>query len=214
MDVDVQQRTRQARSIYAGGIPPGVSETDLMLFFTDIIERASGMRWDSPPVLNINVNAERVYTFIELCSMELAAGCMELDGIQYDHPSCPSTIIRIRRPDHFRGLLPSSCVPIKLDLQPLGLIQPPGTIIQQASATSLSKIFVGGLPYDLSDSQFRELLGSFGPIKSLNQVLGPGGNTKGFGFCEYVSMEHGEAAIAELHNMPCGDKTLTSGAWW
>jgi len=202
--VDPQlQLTRHARRVYAGGIPAGVSEAELMLFFTDVIVRASGMRWDSPPVLKIYLNAERAYAFIEFCSMELCAGCMELDGIKFEHHSGPATI-RIRRPNDFRPeLVPSSCPPaIKLNLSSMG--------IQSAAASNASKIFIGGLPYNLTDEQVMELLGAFGPIKSFHQVRDPGAaNTKGYGFCEYADTQHAEAAIAGLHSMPLGEKTLT-----
>ena len=37
-------------------------------------------------------------------------------------------------------------------------------------ADSQDRVFVGGLPYYLSDEQCRELLGSFGAIKSFDLV--------------------------------------------
>ena len=37
-------------------------------------------------------------------------------------------------------------------------------------ADAQDRVFVGGLPYYLSDEQCKELLGSFGPIKSFDLV--------------------------------------------
>ena len=50
-----------------------------------------------------------------------------------------------------------------------------GTLIDAAE-----RIFVGGLPYYLTDDQCRELLGSFGAIKSFDLVKDRDtGNSKG-----------------------------------
>ncbi len=37
-------------------------------------------------------------------------------------------------------------------------------------ADSAERVFVGGLPYYLTDEQCKELLGSFGPLKSFDLV--------------------------------------------
>ena len=72
------------------------------------------------------------------------------------------------------------------------------------------RIFCGGLPYHLTDEQVRELLGAFGDIKNFNLVRDSGSNTsKGYAFCEYMDMTTTTTAIAGLHGLPIGDKTLT-----
>ena len=48
------------------------------------------------------------------------------------------------------------------------------------------RIFVGGLPYYLTEEQIRELLSSFGPLKAFDLVKDRDtGNSKGYGFCVY-----------------------------
>jgi splicing factor U2AF subunit len=82
--------------------------------------------------------------------------------------------------------------------------------ITNNNAIAPTKIFVGGLPYNLNDEQVTELLGAFGPIKAFNQVRDPGSQlTKGYAFCEYVTMESSEQACAGLNGMKIGEKTLT-----
>ena len=52
-----------------------------------------------------------------------------------------------------------------------------------------NKIFVGGLPYTLTDDNVKELLSVFGPLKSFHMVRDPGMTTsKGYGFCEFQEM--------------------------
>jgi RNA recognition motif-containing protein len=55
------------------------------------------------------------------------------------------------------------------------------------------RIFVGGLPYYLNDEQCRELLGSFGAIKSFDLVKDRDtGNSKGYGTAEPANdLHHG-----------------------
>lgn len=52
--------------------------------------------------------------------------------------------------------------------------------LQSNTADQADRIFVGGLPYYLTEEQCRELLGSFGPIKSFDLVKDrETGNSKG-----------------------------------
>jgi splicing factor U2AF subunit len=46
---------------------------------------------------------------------------------------------------------------------------------------------VGGLPYNLTEDNVKELLTVFGALKSFHLVKEPGMTTsKGYGFCEFV----------------------------
>lgn len=48
------------------------------------------------------------------------------------------------------------------------------------------RIFVGGLPYYLSEEQIVDLLSSFGPLRAFDLVKDRDtGNSKGYGFCIY-----------------------------
>ena len=54
--------------------------------------------------------------------------------------------------------------------------------MQGALVDAAERVFVGGLPYYLSEEQCRELLGSFGAIKSFDLVKDrETGNSKGYG---------------------------------
>lgn len=198
--------TRHARRIYAGGIPARATEVEIANFFNDIVTRAlAPVRLDGPPVLKVYLNTEKCYAFVEFPSIELCTACMSLDGVRFDHYTGP-TIIRVRRPNDYRPeLLPPSTAPIPvLNISVLGLTG------VSSNVSGPGKVFVGGLPYNLTDEQVMELLGAFGPIKAFHQVRDPGSvTTKGYGFCEYVNIANAEAAIAGLNGMALGDKTLT-----
>ena len=73
------------------------------------------------------------------------------------------------------------------------------------------RVFIGGLPYFLTEAQIRELLEAFGPITRFDLVRDRDtGGSKGYGFVVY---RDGPAitdiAIQGLHGMQMGDKQLT-----
>ncbi|GMP74712.1 hypothetical protein CsSME_00032052 [Camellia sinensis var. sinensis] len=72
------------------------------------------------------------------------------------------------------------------------------------------RIFVGGLPYYFTESQIRELLESFGPLRGFDLVKDrETGNSKGYGFCIYEDPAATDVACAALNGLKMGDKTLT-----
>ena len=172
-------QTRHARRIYVGGIPARVTEIEIANFFNDVVARAlAPARLDGPPVVKVYLNLEKCYAFVEFTTIELCTACMQLDGLRFDHYTGPTTL-RVRRPNDYRPeLLPPSNAPIpQLNLSVLGITG------SSSAAMGPNKLFVGGLPYNLTDEQVMELMGAFGPIKAFHQVRDPGSvTTKGYGF--------------------------------
>uniref|UniRef100_A0A7S3GNQ6 RRM domain-containing protein n=1 Tax=Spumella elongata TaxID=89044 RepID=A0A7S3GNQ6_9STRA len=203
--------TRHARRIYAGGIPPRATEIEIANFFNDVMTRAlHPARTEGPPVIKIYLNVEKCYAFVEFGSIELTTAAMQLDGIKFEHYT-GTTIVRVRRPNDYRPeMLPPNLGPIPtLNLTSFGIAPTIGGGASSAQ-TGPGKVFIGGLPYNLTDEQIMELMGAFGPIKSFHQVRDPGSITsKGYGFCEYVNPANAEAAIAGLNGMALGEKTLS-----
>ncbi|CAN0102742.1 unnamed protein product [Hapterophycus canaliculatus] len=193
------QQTRHARRLYIGGCPK-TSEEEMMGFFNDAINRALEYPVDGGPVASVYVSQEKAFAFLELKTMELATAVLELDGIMYK-----DTQLKMRRPsDYNPQLVPAPSGPIpKLNLSVLG-------IISSTVPDSDNKVFIGGLPYNLTEDQVRELLSAFGPLKSFHLVRDPGSPTsKGYGFCEYLNAGVTALACEGLHGMTLGDKTLT-----
>eukprot|EP01041_Mallomonas_annulata_P007598 gene7598-15567_t len=194
------QQTRHARRLYMGGIPAGTTENEVTLFFLDIIARA--LSKDSPeainPVIQVYINHDKCFAFVELKSIELTTACCQLDGIQFKNAS-----VKIRRPNDYKPELVGPHTPTPMNLSVLGLV---GTTV----ADGPNKVFVGGLPYHLSEDNVKELLSAFGPLKAFHLVREPGSsNSKGYGFCEYMDGASSRIACEGLNNMQIGDKCLT-----
>ena len=205
-DAARQQQTRHARRLYVGGIPPGTVEEELNSYFNNVIARATAphVLEGGPPVVQIYINPDKCFAFVELTSIELTTACLALDGMKYDHRTGTS-IIRVRRPNDFKAeLMPSNLQPLaNFNLNVFGM----GT---QAVADGPGKLFIGGLPYHLEDEQVKELLSAFGVLKNFHLVRDAGSVTsKGYGFCEYQDVMTTQNAIEGLNNLAIGEKTLT-----
>jgi len=183
-----------------GGVQ-GITEGELTTFFNEILVKAVGPSPDGGQhVLSVYVNQERAFAFVELKGIELTTACMALDGIRYqDHQ------LRIRRPsDYNAATAPQPTGPIPtLNLAALG-------IVSTTVSDGPNKVFIGGIPYHLSEEQVRELLTAFGPLKAFHLVREVGSATsKGYAFCEYLDPAITVKACEGLDGLQLGEKSLT-----
>ena len=119
--------------------------------------------------------------------------------------------IRVRRPNDYNPVVAASLGPSQpsasLNLAALGLAPGGGG---GHAADGPDRIFVGGLPYFLTEPQVRELLEAFGPLRALDIIRDKEtGNSKGYAFCVYADPAVTDMACAGLNGMAMGDKTLT-----
>jgi cold-inducible RNA-binding protein len=74
----------------------------------------------------------------------------------------------------------------------------------------MTKIYVGGLPYQTDDAQLQQIFSSYGEIASAKVITDrDSGRSKGFGFVEMSDDEAAKKAIAELHEAELGGRTIT-----
>lgn len=72
------------------------------------------------------------------------------------------------------------------------------------------KLYVGGLPYSVSDSQLEELFASHGTVESARVITDRmTGRSRGFGFVEMAGDSEADAAIEALNGTSFGGRTLT-----
>ncbi|CAH2069275.1 unnamed protein product [Thlaspi arvense] len=70
-----------------------------------------------------------------------------------------------------------------------------------ASSSQRRCVFVGNIPYDVTEEQLREICGEVGPVVSFRLVTDrETGKPKGYGFCEYKDEE---TALSALRNLKC-----------
>ncbi|KAL8103774.1 hypothetical protein AgCh_028102 [Apium graveolens] len=200
-----QQATRHARRVYVGGLPPLANEQTIATFFSHIMTAIGGnSAGPGDAVVNVYINHEKKFAFVEMRTVEEASNAMALDGIMFEGVS-----VRVRRPTDYNPSLAAALGPSQpnphLNLAAAGL-----TTGGLGGAEGPDRIFVGGLPYYFTEVQIRELLESFGPLRGFDLVKDRDtGNSKGYGFCVYEDQGATDVACAALNGLKMGDKTLT-----
>ena len=72
------------------------------------------------------------------------------------------------------------------------------------------RLYVGNLPYTISDSELQQLFEQHGSVTSAQVVMDRDtGRSKGFGFVEMGTDAEAQAAITALHGAEFGGRTLT-----
>ncbi|MBK1723494.1 RNA recognition motif domain-containing protein [Thiocystis violacea] len=72
------------------------------------------------------------------------------------------------------------------------------------------RIYVGNLPYSVTDDDLRDLFGEFGELASAEVIKDKfSGQSKGFGFVEMPSNSEADAAIKALNEAEMKGRKLT-----
>ncbi|KAL6012362.1 hypothetical protein ACLOJK_002849 [Asimina triloba] len=227
-----QQATRHARRVYVGGLSPTANEQSVATFFSQVMAAIGGnTAGPGDAVVNVYINHEKKFAFVEMRSVEEASNAMALDGIIFEvRPSIvmprednlslllslaalcrlgEGAPVKVRRPSDYNPSLAATLGPSQpnpnLNLAAVGLT--PGSA---GGLEGPDRIFVGGLPYYFTEAQIRELLESFGPLRGFDLVKDrETGNSKGYAFCVYQDLSVTDIACAALNGIKMGDKTLT-----
>ncbi|XP_027092020.1 splicing factor U2af large subunit B-like isoform X2 [Coffea eugenioides] len=200
-----QQATRHARRIYVGGLPPTANEQSIATFFSHVMSAIGGnTAGPGDAVVNVYINHEKKFAFVEMRSVEEASNAMALDGIIFE-----GAPVKVKRPTDYNPSLAATLGPSQpnpnLNLNAVGLN--PGSA---GGLDGPDRIFVGGLPYYFTEGQIRELLESFGPLRGFDLVKDrETGNSKGYAFCVYQDLSVTDIACAALNGIKMGDKVLT-----
>jgi len=71
------------------------------------------------------------------------------------------------------------------------------------------KLYVGGLPYSITDDRLHELFSAHGTVESANVITDRySDQSRGFGFVEMSTQEEAEAAIAALDGTELEGRSL------
>jgi cold-inducible RNA-binding protein len=72
------------------------------------------------------------------------------------------------------------------------------------------KVFVGGLPFDMDDQEFKEIFEDYGAVSSATVIQDrETGQSRGFGFVEYLEKSAAENVIARLNGGEIEGRKLT-----
>ena len=72
------------------------------------------------------------------------------------------------------------------------------------------KLYVGGLPYSVTEDQLRDIFAAHGTVESATVITDRmTGRSKGFGFLELGSQEEAQAAIDKLNGTDLEGRNIT-----
>lgn len=132
--------TRQARRLYVGNIPFGVTEEEMMEFFNQQMHLSGLAQAAGNPVLACQINLDKNFAFLEFRSIDETTQAMAFDGINFKGQS-----LKIRRPHDYQPM-PGMTDTVPVNTPVLGVIS---TVVPD----SPHKIFIGGLPNYLNEDQ-------------------------------------------------------------
>ena len=73
-----------------------------------------------------------------------------------------------------------------------------------------AKLYVGNLPYSVSDSDLEAMFAPHGSVKSAQVIMDRDtGRSKGFGFVEFENDSEAKAAMEALNGSEVGGRSLT-----
>ena len=73
-----------------------------------------------------------------------------------------------------------------------------------------SKLYVGGLPYSVTEARLQELFSAHGTVESANVISDKfTGQSRGFGFVEMSSSGEAQRAISAINGTQLDGRTLT-----
>eukprot|EP01129_Flabellula_baltica_P006365 TRINITY_DN2373_c0_g1_i1.p1 TRINITY_DN2373_c0_g1~~TRINITY_DN2373_c0_g1_i1.p1 ORF type:complete len:416 (-),score=111.27 TRINITY_DN2373_c0_g1_i1:378-1625(-) len=184
------------RRLYVGNLPDNCEEEDLVNFFNNAMIRANLVTKPGEPVISAQIFPDKHYAFVEIRSSEEATNGLSFDGMKFH-----GNELKVNRPHDYQepskyeGFSAASMAHLNL--------------VSSNVADTDFKVFVGGLPGNISEDKIKKLLSYFGDLRSFNLVRDPNsGLSKGFAFCEYVDHDVTDYACAELNGMAIGDKSL------
>lgn len=193
---------KQAKRLYVGNVPDGVTEAELANFFNAALNQARVCKIENP-VIAVQMDTVKSFAFLEFSCPEDATAGMNFDGISYQGHT-----LKIRRPKDYKPLGDSMLMEAYRLAAERRLLQIPN-LVSTNVAEGPNKIFIGGLPSYLNEEQVKELISSFGPLKSFNLVKdNNSGNSKGFAFFEYWDPDITDKACQGLNGMKLGEKTI------
>ena len=72
------------------------------------------------------------------------------------------------------------------------------------------RLYVGGLPYETTDDELKELFSEAGAVESAKVVTDKySGRSRGFGFVEMSNDDEAMKAIESMNGKQVGDRTIT-----
>ena len=193
---------RQSKRLFIHNLPPTATEESVVEFFNLQLNGLNVVE-SNDPCISCHFSAGRDYAMIEFKNPSEATMALALDGISLgDEPvnghGGASSGLSIRRPKDY--------IVAAITADDEGYVE--GETSTSVADTQ-NKISVTNVDTSLDEEQVKELLSSFGPLKTFVLVKDRSTEeSRGVAFCEYVEQSSTDIAVEGLNGMALGDQTL------
>ncbi|MDP2437006.1 MAG: hypothetical protein Q8P67_14760, partial [archaeon] len=196
----------ESRRLFIGNLPPSATADQVIMLFNDAMRHANV--WDGahpPPVSQCHLPPGKGFAFITFLRAEDATAALVFNGISFSYRN-----LRVGRPQNYQG---PADTPKQAGVGGgTGTGTGGGGGVAGVSAhvpDSPNKLFLGGLPNTMSETDVLGMLTPFGTLKAFHLVMDPGtGMFKGFGFCEFEDPALSDTVCQALNGQKLGDKIL------
>jgi splicing factor U2AF 65 kDa subunit len=213
---------RQSRRLFVQNLPPSATDEDIVNFFNLHLNGLNVIE-SSDPCVSSQIAKDGAYALVEFKAATEATVALALDGTHMEDPAMSN--------GDANGAAGGLVVRRPKDYIVSAVAEDEGYVEGQISSTvpdTVNKIGIANILPNLDEEQVRELLTSFGPLKSFVLVRDrsteesrvglrpsppppptpPSDPSKGIAFCEYVDSAATDVAVQGLNGMELGDRNL------
>lgn len=235
--IDTEQKPRKLsfqdfpnfkRKLVVQGIPLSQSTDDIMAYFFSILASLAherGEKYNKNPLMSVQRYEGLRFVTLEFRKRDDAEICLDLDGTEFSAGN-QMRIMRVKRfidkwnEDVEKGVTQNTSN-FSLARDNANTIQVDKKILTTQDGRVVTtdakgeeeednRVFMGGIPFTMNELTVREMVESFGKLKSFNLIKENADQNlnKGYAFFEYVDERAAEKAIKTLNNMEIMDKKL------
>ncbi|KAK3069213.1 hypothetical protein LTR53_012631 [Teratosphaeriaceae sp. CCFEE 6253] len=194
---------RQSKRLFVHNLSTSATDDNVSDFF-NLQLNGLNVTKGQDPCISAQVSKDRSFALLEFKTSEDATNAMALDGISMEPDAMDTSNghqaegLHITRPKDY--IVPATADETESEAGVLSTIVP----------DTANKISITSIPVYLSEEQVRELLVSFGELKSFVLVSDTAsGQSRGIAFCEYVDAAGAtDIAVESLDGMELADSRL------
>lgn len=189
------------RKLIVSSIPLDSSELEIFTLFNTALQ---ALYPGLPPLSTVSLSEDKTHAVLEFKSKEHVRNCLLLDGIEFRGR-------RLRIMKH-KAYLSYRVTEMKREIRDKERREKETEDIMNCNIfpNHDNRVFMGNLPTNLSEEDVRQMVESFGKLKSFSLVKNSavGGQSRGFCFFEFWDPRITDKAIEQLNQLEIGDRRI------
>lgn len=190
---EIEDLTKDQRTIFVGQLVKKANERNLEDFFGQI-----GRVKNVIMLRDKFTTAHKGFAYVEMADLESIPNCLLFNNVIPDFQKFPIAVKASEAEKNFIAKREGA----KEVVQPGAVL---GSILPD------TRVYVGNIHINIDEMSLQKVLEQFGPIESLKLHRDNMGNSKGFAFVKYISMDSANMAMAALPSIELAGRQLKVG---